>query len=244
MAEQEPDVSKEVRAALEVDPRVDLHRFPIEVARNGTSLCLVGEVENIAAKRVALAVARRVSGMEQVIDALKLVPTEQRGDGEIRDAFARAALAQPELRNCTLMQWNKGQMETVHEATGDWPAGHIQLIVEDGVITLEGDVLSLSHKRVAEALAWWTTGCRDVINRLSVEPAEEDNDDEIADAIRLVFEMDPMVHADQIAIHSEQGAVTLSGVLRRDDERRIAEMDAWTVCGVTEVHNRIDVRPS
>lgn len=244
MAELDTDVSKEVRAALEVDPRVDLHRYPIEVARNGTSLCLMGEVENIAAKRVALATARRVSGMEQVIDALKLAATEARGDGEIRDAFARSALAQPELRNCTLRQWNKGQMELVHEATGDWSSGNIQLIVEDGVITLEGSVLSLSHKRVAEALAWWTAGCRNVVNRLSVEPAEEDNDDEIADAIRLVLEMDPMVHADQVSIQSAQGAVTLSGVLRREDERRIAEMDAWTVCGVTEVHNRIDVLPS
>jgi osmotically-inducible protein OsmY len=244
MAEQDTDVSKEVRAALEVEPRVDLHRFPIEVVNNGEGLRLAGEVENIAAKRVALALARRVSGMEQVIDALKLVTTETRGDGEIRDAFARSALSQPELRNCTLRQHNKGQLETVHQAGDDWPSGNITLGVEDGVLTLEGNVLSLSHKRVAEALAWWTTGCRNVVNKLEVVPAEEDNDDEIADAIRLVFEMDPMVHADQIGIQSREGAVTLSGVLHRDDERRIAEMDAWTVCGVTEVHNRIDVRPA
>ena len=56
--------------------------------------------------------------------------------------------------------------------------------------------------------------------------------------------MDPLLHAEQIGIKTEGGVVTLAGVLGRDDERRMAEMDAWAVCGVTEVHNRIEVRPS
>jgi len=235
------DVSKEVRAAFELDPRVDLHRFPIHVVNNGQGLRLEGEVENIAAKRVALLIAQRASGMEQVIDALRLVPTEPRGDGEIRDAFARAMLAQPELRNATIRQHYRDKVETVHETSDDEPAGEIEFAVAEGALTLTGNVRSLSHKRMIEALGWWTPGCRDVVNRLEVTPAEEDNDDELADAIRLVLEMDPMVNADQITIRIDDGAVTLAGLLHRDDERRMAEMDAWAVCGVKEVHNQIQV---
>ena len=241
MATQETDVSKEVRAALEVDPRIDLHRFPISVVSHGDGLRLEGDVQTIAAKRVALKLAQRVSGMQQVIDALRLVPAEPRGDGEIRDAFARGLQQQPELRNCTLRQQNRGKTEMVQEAHDDWPSGEVGFAVEDGVLALDGKVISLSHKRMVEAIAWWTPGCRDVLNRLRVEPAEEDNDDELADAIRLVFEMDPLVHADQIGIKTRAGVVTLAGVLQRAEERRMAEMDAWSVWGVTEVHNQIEL---
>jgi len=243
---QESELSKEVKAALEVDPRVDLHRFPINVVTNGEGfLRLEGEVASLAAKRVAMALAQRVSGMQRVIDALRLMPTEPRGDGDIRDAFARSLQAQSELRNCTVRQLNKGLVETVHEEmTDDSPSGDIRFGVADGVLTVTGSVISLSHKRMVEALAWWTPGCRNVDNQIEVVPAEEDNDDELADAIRLVFEMDPLVHADQISIKTAAGVVTLAGALRLDEERRMAEMDAWSVWGVTEVRNQIEVMAS
>ncbi|HEV7913436.1 MAG TPA: BON domain-containing protein [Albitalea sp.] len=235
------DVTKVLRAAFEIDPRVDLHRFPIHVVHNGKGVILQGEVENIAAKRVALQLAHRLSGMTQVIDALRLVPSEPRGDGEIRDAFVRALRSQPELRNCSVRQHHKGQLQTVFQTDDDAPSGAIDFAVTDGALTIDGDVISLSHKRVVEALGWWTPGCRDVVNRLNVVPHEEDNDDELADAIRLVLEMDPLVHADRIGIKTESGVVTLAGVLGRPEERHMAEMDAWAVCGVTDVQNRIEV---
>lgn len=241
-AQQETDIGKEVKAALEVDPRVDLHRFPINVVNDGDGLRLEGEVESIAAKRIALALAQRVSGMQRVIDELRLVPVEPRGDGAIQDSFARGLLQQPELRNCTLRQHDKGREELVQEAHDDWPSGEVAFGVVDGVLTLDGKVISLSHKRMIEAIAWWTPGCRHVVNRLRVEPAEDDNDDELADAIRLVFEMDPLVHADQIGIKAERGVVTLGGVLQREEERRMAEMDAWSVWGVADVRNQIQVQ--
>jgi osmotically-inducible protein OsmY len=242
--QQETDIGKEVKAALEVDPRVDLHRFPINVVNDGDTLRLEGEVESIAAKRIAMALAQRVSGMQRVIDELRLVPVEPRGDGAIQDSFARGLLQQPELRNCTLRQHDKGRDELVQEAHDDWPSGEVAFGVVDGVLTLEGKVISLSHKRMIEAIAWWTPGCRHVVNRLRVEPAEDDNDDELADAIRLVFEMDPLIHADQIGIRAERGVVTLGGVLQRDEERRMAEMDAWSVWGVADVRNQIQVQSS
>jgi osmotically-inducible protein OsmY len=42
--------------------------------------------------------------------------------------------------------------------------------VTDGVVLLEGHVISQSHLRFAGALAWWTPGRRDVINALEVRP--------------------------------------------------------------------------
>jgi len=36
-------------------------------------------------------------------------------------------------------------------------------------------------------------GCRDVVDGLEVKPPEQDNDDELSDALSLVLEVDPMI---------------------------------------------------
>lgn len=241
---QDDDLSQQVQAALAAEPRLDLRSHPIRLRTEGARLVLEGEVPDVAAKRMACAAAQRAAGDCEVIDALRLAPAEPRTDRQVRDALANALLHQRELHNCTVRQQDHGRREFLQEAHDDWPSGEIELQVEDGEITLTGKVISLSHKRMIEALAWRTPGCRNVIDRLQVVPAEDDNDDELTDAIRLVLEMDPHVHADQLGVRSEDGVVTLAGVLRRDEEKRLAEMDAWSVWGVRDVRNRIEVRAS
>jgi len=239
------DLSQPIVSALQADHRLDLQRFPIQVSRQGDGARLEGEVESLCAKRVAVALARRAAEGRPVQDALRLAPQPTSGDGAVRDALVRLLLQQRELHNCTVRQHDgSGRPQLVQEAHGDWPSGEIELAVNDGEITLEGRVISLSHQRMIEALAWHTPGCRNVVDRLQVVPAEDDNDDELTDAIRLVLEMDPFVHADQLGVRSEDGVVTLEGVLRRDEEKQLAETDAWSVCGVVDVRNRIEVRPS
>ena len=49
-------------------------------------------------------------------------------------------------------------------------AAEVGYAVEEGVISLDGKVISLSHKRVAGVLAWWTAGCRDVVNSIEIDP--------------------------------------------------------------------------
>ena len=135
----------------------------------------------------------------------------------------------------------KGQVETLRAPIGN-SSGSIELSVETGVITLTGQVISLSHKRLAGVLAWWARGCRDVVNGLEVVPSEEDNDDEVTDALRLVLETDPYVHADQIGIGTRDYVVTLEGVVASEEERQRAETDAWCLFAVDKVINHIEVR--
>jgi len=47
------DNVKENRAALENQPRINLHRFPIIVTKENGDLVLEGEAENVAANRLA-----------------------------------------------------------------------------------------------------------------------------------------------------------------------------------------------
>jgi len=175
--------------------------------------------------------------------ARRLAWDERRPDDEVRVAVIHSLQQRSELHNCTIHEAQPGQQaQMVQQAHDDWPSGEIEVGVQDGVVHLEGKVISLSHKRVIEALAWRTRGCRGVDNRLQVEPAEDDNDDELTDAIRLVLEMDHIAHADQIAIRADDGVVTLQGVLPRDEEKQLAELDAWAVWGVKDVRNQIEVR--
>jgi osmotically-inducible protein OsmY len=235
-------IVKQIHGALEHEPRVNLHRHPIKIDISDGAVILEGEVESIAAKKLALELAGAVGEIRCVVDRLRIAQAERKGDGAMRDSLRGFLLREPELRRCTIRVRAKGSVETLHEARAE-ATGEIEFAVEDGVITLEGTVISLSHKRIAGVLAWWTPGCRDVVNSLDVRPPEEDNDAEVVDALRLVLEMDPLVQADQLTASCRNYVVTLKGYVRTAEERRQAELDAWALFAVNNVINGIEVRP-
>jgi osmotically-inducible protein OsmY len=185
--------------------------------------------------------AAAVDDVRGVVDRLHVAPAEHRGDGEIRDAMTGLLLGELELRDCAMRVRVKGEMQTLRDVPSR-SAGAIEIAIDDGVVTLEGTVISLSHKRLVGVLAWWTPGCRDVVNSLEVVPPEEDNDGEIIDALGLVYEVDPVVRHDLINISCHGGVVTLSGAVATEAERARAELDAWALFAVDEVDNRIEVR--
>ncbi len=236
-------VEKAVMAAFEHDRDINLHRHPIRLEFDIImgALTLEGEVENIIAKKRAFEIASRGEGVQGVIDRLTLAPSERRGDGAIRDSLVQGLLEEPALLPCSIRVHNKGSMETLREAT-EMSDNVIKVFVNEGIIQLNGVVPSLSHKRLAGVLAWWTPGCRDVINGMQVTPPEADSDDEIADALRLVLEKDPLIHADQIGIRVRNRIVTLTGLVGNKEEKKMAELDAWYLLGVNKVVNNIDTR--
>ena len=115
------------------------------------------------------------------------------------------------------------------------------LSVTDGVIVLDGTVISQSHLRFAGALAWWVPGRRDVINDLEVRPAYEDRDDEIGEVMRLVLEADPELDADQIRTNCNGKVVFLDGAVPSEHQKRRAELDAWSLTAIRGVVNRLQV---
>jgi len=167
---------------------------------------------------------------------------DPKGDGEILDVLGALLLDARDLKNCTLRVMKKGQPLALQKIIDDDASGDILAAVEAGVVTLDGWVISLSHKRLAGVLAWWTPGCRDVVNALEVVPPEQDGDDEISDALLLVLEMDPLIlHSGRIRIQTQDGVVTLQGLVRSQAEKERAEQDAWCLFAVDNVINRIAV---
>ena len=236
-------VLKTVRAALERESHINLHRWPIHLDMTDDSvLVMEGDMESVAAKKRALELAASLADIRGVVDRLHVAPSEHKTDGEILDVLETFLLDARDLKNCAIRVIKKGQTVTVQENQDDDASGDLLVSVKDGVVTLDGWVISLSHKRIAGALAWWVPGGRDVVDALEVLPPERDSDDEITDALSLVLEMDPMIRdATQIRVQTDNFIVTLQGLVGTERERSRAEQDAWCLFAVDNVVNRLSV---
>lgn len=227
-----------VRGLLEREPRVNLHRYPLafELAQDGT-LTMSGEVESLAAKKTALSLAASVPGVAGIIDRLRVAPPRPMGDKEILDHLRDALLEEAALAGYALVLTGRGETLAPRQAAG--APGTIEIEAADGVVTLNGRVASLAHKRLAGLLAWWIPGIRDVVNGLEVDPPEADSDDEISDFARLAFEKDPLVSEMRVHARVADGVVTLEGLASSQKEREAAEADVWAIFGVDRVINHI-----
>lgn len=241
---QTEGVVERVRRALEQEPRIDLEKFPLRLYLDRGDLVVEGEVEDVAAQKLALELAAATPGVDRIIDRLHVEPDRRVPDEALRDSVARVLFAEPELSRIDL-ELQRGtpldpRSRCLRAGRPD-RLGRIALRVDSGVVTLDGDVDSLARKRLAGALCWWVPGVRDVINGLGVEPPEEDNDEEMTDAVKVVLDKDPLVDASGIGVDTAHGVVRLRGSVRDEDERQIAERDAWSVFGVDRVENELTV---
>ncbi|GAB3625945.1 hypothetical protein PTE30175_01058 [Pandoraea terrae] len=239
-------VLKQVLAAFEHESHLNPQSFPIHMSLSDGILTVTGEVPDIASKKRLMHLTHKFSEGAALVDRLRLRAGPPVADGALRDSVCERLLQAVDFRNCVICARVKGQVEILRsamdEAGSEDGSGAIEVTVQDGVVTLTGQVISLSHKRLAGVLAWWAGGCRDVMNLLDVFPDEDDNDDEITDAVQLVLESDPYVHADQITVHSQDHMVTLAGWVSSEAESKQAERDVWYVDAIDKVVNRIEVR--
>ncbi|MFO7581226.1 BON domain-containing protein [Guyparkeria sp.] len=245
MSDHKPDtpeaLEEALAAAFETDPWINRHHSPIRVSVEGDRVILEGRVEHVAAIRRALALAEQLAAPHRAVeDRLRRRPIEPMGDRELRDEAVNAFTGEPVFAGYTLRTHTGDKTETIHDGGPD--GGRILVAIEDpGTITLTGSVGSLSHRRLAEALMWWIRGCETVDNCLEIDPPEEDSDDEINDAVRIVLEKDPMVHADLLRIGTAAGIVHLDGTVATEEEKRFAVLDCFSVPGVYDVLDRLQV---
>lgn len=241
MAENSPlKILEQVQAALQRETRYGVNNSPVQLALHERSLVLSGAFPDIRAKRLAAHLAGRAAPGLEIIDHLS-VTSAVHEEGTLRSEVVRALSTEPVFSEVTLRLHRDGETELLCQGSGE---GYIDIRVEEGTVRLTGQVGSLSHRRLAEVLCWWCLGCERVDNLLEVVPAESDNDGEVSDALRLAMEKDPLVHAEQIAIRVHDGSVTLQGYVPSEEEKRLAELDAWYTPGVCEVVNDVEAEVS
>lgn len=201
---------------LEFDPAVKAEH--IGVAVHDGVVALSGHVESFAEKFAAERAARRVKGVKAVAEELDVhLPADHKTSD---DEIAARALK--------ILAWDMIV-----------PADRIAIKVERGIVTLTGEVDWQFQRAEAERDVRKLGGVRAVINEITLKPALTAED--VQTVIRAALERHAEIEADHISVGVENGKVTLSGRVTAWSEREAAERAAWSLPGVREVEDRIEL---
>src|SRR5215470_4453441 len=131
-------ILKEVREALEREPRVRFDRRPIQIAFNEVddTVTLQGEAADIAVKKLALELAAAVPGARGVVDRLRVAPGERMSDDEIRNHIRDAFIQEPAFGNCAIRVQTKDGAKTFNDPAEK--RGDMLIIVGGGMALQEG----------------------------------------------------------------------------------------------------------
>lgn len=121
--------------------------------------------------------------------------------------------------------------------------GEIDVSSKAGLVTLSGTATSLLDKQIAGKIAKRTRGVGAVLNQMLVV-ASDRSDDDIRDDVDKVLRINDSVDEPRIAVDVSRGEVSMTGKVDSLAEKRIAELAASGVSGVTSVSNQITVRLS
>jgi osmotically-inducible protein OsmY len=219
MQYSDDQIRREVEDELRYDPSLAEDDIAVSV-RDGV-VTLAGRVKSYLDKWRAERSASRVRGVRAIANDLdvRLSSTSTRQDTDIARAAADA------------LDWNIAV-----------PKGRIKVRVENGWVTLEGDVDWNFQKEAAERAVRSIMGVKGVTSLITVHvrPAPSDVKKKITDALERGAEFD----AERITVEVDGNKAILRGTVRSFAERRDAERAALNAPGITEVENRLVVDPN
>jgi osmotically-inducible protein OsmY len=198
------------------DPKIDSEGIAVS-ADDGT-VTLRGTVGSFRQKREAKRAAERVYGVTKVNNELDVrVLTEQRReDAELRGDTLQALMLD-------------SLVPTTVDAT-----------VKDGLVTLTGTAQWQYQRDEAEFIAANILGVTDVHNNIDLlSPTPNPRD--VHHSIKKALERDAKLDADDIAVDSCNGIVTITGNVRSWSEYDAAIAAAWSAPGVINVEDHLSV---
>ena len=210
------ELRNDVLAELRWEPKVTAAEIGV-VTKSGV-VTLTGSVDSYAEKWAAEKAAERVSGVAAVADEIdvRLPGSSERTDADIASAAVNA------------LKWKYYV-----------PHDRIKVVVENGWLTLDGDVEWQYQKDATYNAVHDLLGVKGVLNRISIKPRISPED--IKKKIEAAFERNAQFDAQKVTVSVNQGKVTLWGTVRSWAERTEASTAAWAAPGVSEVVNNITV---
>jgi osmotically-inducible protein OsmY len=208
-------IRQDVLDELQWEPAVNANKIGVAV-ENGI-VTLSGYVSSYGEKRAAEQAVARVKGVKAIAEEIdvKLPTPGERTDAEIAQAVVNA------------LQLNSGVTQ------------EISVKVEDGVVTLNGDVRWKYERDNVKHAIENIAGIRGILNLVSV--IEQPTAADVREQIRNAFERAALLDAAQLQVETEEGEVTLRGHVHSLAELREAEYAAWAGPGVSKVVNKLKV---
>lgn len=209
------ELREDVEEELGWEPSVDEGRIGVAVADG--IVTLTGEVGSFAAKWNAERAVERVEGVRGVANDTQVRLVGQYSDTDV----ARAAV--------DALTWNSLV-----------PSDRVTVRVENGWVTLQGEVNYDYERRAAERAVRYLDGVTGVSNLVTVTPQVEPT--EVKRRIERTFQRQAALDAKNVTVQVNEGEVIMRGNVRSWAERREAERAAWAAPGTTSVSNYITVR--
>ena len=210
------DLARDVRDALLWDPSVESADITVE-AKDGV-VTLSGVVPSYVMRTAAGRLAERVGGARGVVQHLEVrIPQfHSHADADLATAAANA------------LRWDT-----------EVPEERIKLSVDNGRITLDGEVTWHYQADAAERAVRYLTGVTGVTNNIQVTPTATAAD--VRQHITYALERAAETDARNITVEASDGTVTLRGTVHSWTEREEARVAAWSAPGVRSVDDHLTI---
>jgi osmotically-inducible protein OsmY len=200
-------LQQEVLNELTADPSVNAEKIGVSVS--GGIVTLTGKVESFYEKWQAEKAAQRVLGVQGLTVAMDVaIPSDRQRTDE---AIARSVQ--------TVLGWNAAI-----------PKDSVKVMVENGWVTLRGELGWNFQREMAEKIVTELIGVRGVTDQIDLKPhvCGEHVKDQIDAAIRRQAVMD----AQKITVKVDGGKVMLEGTVSNWAERDVIKHAVWSTAGV------------
>lgn len=202
---------------LDFDPSFSGEHIGVAVDKNVVTL--TGHVNSYAEKLAAIAAARRVKGVHAIAENI-----------EVRYAYEnKTADDQIAKRASDILNWDVLV-----------PSNRVDILVEEGWVTLSGNVDWYFQKTAAEDDVRKLSGVRGVTNKITLTSSA--NPANVKSKIESALKRRAEVEANAIRVTIQNGnKVILEGKVDNWEERRAAENAAWSAPGVASVEDRLTI---
>ena len=208
-------LQKDVMDEIKWEPSTSAAQIGVTAA-NGV-VTLTGTVATYAEKMAVERAAQRVQGVKGIAEevTVKVTGPHTKTDTEIAAA-------------------------AVGVLTGNvWVPPDIQATVDQGWITLKGEVDWEYQRKAAQVAVCFMAGVKGVTNDIHLKPKVQPS--AVKGAIEKAFLRNAEIDAGTVKVATDGGKVTLSGSVRSWSERTQAATAAWNAPGVNSVQNDIAV---
>ncbi|KOY84437.1 ornithine aminotransferase [bacterium 336/3] len=210
------ELQRKVTNAIKWEPL--LSSSEIEVTVEDGIVSLLGVVDSYAKKIEAENAAKRVNGVRAVVEKIQV---------KLPDSWIKTNL---EI---------EGQVLNALKANWSVPDEKIVIKVEDGWITLEGELPWNYQKEAAKNALNYLKGIRGVFNNIQIKPETHDNIEQkdVENALNLSWSIDDS----NIHVKVSGTTVVLTGTVNSWYQKEEAERIAWNTPGIRHINNDLSI---